>query len=242
MTGANRFIKVKTLRFLGIIIMTLHLSVAAGQSKLKNQPKYDRKQLHFGFSLGLNYYDFHIQEIEDLAALEGYYSVQSVVSPGYTIRIISNLRLGDFWDLRFCPGFAATERELTFDLVDPITDSREMISRKIESSFIEMPLLLKWKSERVNNYRLYMLGGAKYNLDLSSKQDVIDDRIFKIRKNDLFYEFGVGIDIYFEFFKFSPQIVGSWGFADLMVDDGTFFIEGINRLESRAIMINFTFE
>ena len=242
MMGLIRFKKVKTLRYLGMLVMVLSVFCAAGQNKLKNQPKYDRKPLHFGFSLGLNYYDFHIQEIKDLAALDGYYHVQSAVSPGYTIRIISNLRLGDFWDLRFCPGFAATERELIFDIVDPDTDTRGMVSRTIESSFIELPVLLKWKSERVNNYRMYVLGGAKYNLDLSSKEDVVDDRIFKLRQNDLFYEFGVGIDIYFEFFKFSPQIVGSWGFADLMVDDGTFFIEGIHRLESRSIMINFTFE
>ncbi len=242
MISHYRFMEVKTLRFLGLLLMALHISVATGQSKLKNQPKYDRKPVHFGFSLGLNYYDFHIQEIEDLASLDGYYSVQSEVSPGYTIRIISNFRLGDYWDLRFCPGFAATERELIFDIVDPDSDIRSMVSRNIESSFIEMPLLLKWKSQRVNNYRMYVLGGAKYNLDLSSKEDVVDDRIFKLRQNDLFYEFGVGIDIYFEFFKFSPQIVGSWGFANLKVEDGTFFVDGINRLESRAIMINFTFE
>jgi hypothetical protein len=239
----NRFIHVKTRHYLGILTLMLCTSFVSAQSKPKNQPKYDRKPLHFGFSLGINTYDFHIQEIEDLASLDGYYSVETNASPGYTIRIISNLRLGDFWDLRFCPGFAATERELIFDLENPNNrDRRELVSKTIESSFIEMPLLLKWKSERINNYRLYVLGGTKYNLDLSSNEDVVDDRIFKLRQNDLFYEFGVGIDIYFEFFKFSPQIVGSWGFANMKVEDGTFFVDGLNRLESRAILINFTFE
>ena len=238
----HRLNKVKTLHYIATILLALVSYAAVGQSKLKNQPKYDRKPVHFGFSLGLNYYDFHIQEIEDLASLNGYYSVESAVSPGYTIRLISNFRLGDFWDFRFVPGFAATERELIFDVIDPDTDKRGIVSRTIESSFIEFPFHLKWKSERINNYRMYVMGGFKYDLDLSSKQDVVDDRIFKLRRNDLAYEFGVGIDIYFEFFKFSPQIVGTWGFADLMVDDGTFFVEGIHRLESRAIMINFTFE
>ena len=242
MSFTARFISVKTLRYLAIVLLIMGCGALFAQSRPKNQPKYDRKPLHFGFSLGLNYYDFHIQEIGDLASLDGFYSVESNVSPGYTIRIVSNLRLSDYWDLRFCPGFAATERELIFDVQDPDEDDRELVSRSIESSFIEMPLLLKFKSERINNYRLYVLGGAKYNLDLSSNEDVVDDRIFKLRRNDLFYEFGFGIDIYFEFFKFSPQIVGSWGFADLMVEDGTFLVEGINRLESRSIMINFTFE
>lgn len=117
-----------------------------------------------------------------------------------------------------------------------------MEMRKIGSSFIEMPLRLKWKSERINNYRLYVLSGLKYDLDLASKENVKDNRIFKLTHNDISYEFGFGVDIYFEYFKFSPQIIGTWGFHNLMVRDGTFLVDGIDRLETRAILINFTFE
>ncbi len=239
----SRFIKVKIKGALFLTLLMLSAgSQVFGQRLPKRQPKYDQKPLHFGFSLGINYFDFHIEEIADLAALPGYYSVRSEVSPGYTIRIISNLRLADYLDLRFSPGFAATERSLYFDVINPLTDKRSEEVRKIESSFVELPVALKWKSERIKNYRLYVEGGVKYNIDLASKQDVIDDRIFKLKRNDMAYEFGVGIDIYFEYFKFSPQIVGSWGFADLMVADGTFYVEGINRLQTRALLINFTFE
>lgn len=216
--------------------------IAGAQTRPQNQPRYDRKPLHFGFSLGINFYDFHHQYIEDLNAIEGYYSVESVVNPGYTIRIISNLRLGDFWDLRFTPGFAATERILLFDVIEPISGERQTVERRIESSFVEMPLTLKWKSERINNYRLYVTGGGKYNLDLSSNEKVDDDRIFKLRQNEFYYEFGFGFDFYFEFFKFSPEIIASFGVSDLNVDDGTFYVQGLHRLETRAILINFTFE
>lgn len=243
MHQGTRFFSVKHLRIAFILCLSIAAAAAQAQQLLpKNQPKYDRKTLHFGFSLGFNYYDFHIQKIEDLAALDGYYAVRSEMTPGYTIRIISNLRLADHWDLRFNPGFAATERSLHFDVINPISGLREEITRDIESSFIEMPLLLKWKSNRINNYRLYVIGGVKSNIDLASKEDVVDDRVFKIQRNDLMYDIGFGVDIYFEFFKFSPQIVASWGVTDLMVDDDTFFIEGIHRLETRALLLNFTFE
>lgn len=243
MDMSSRFIHVKLLKLL-IFIAPFCLSLSLAAQRLpQNQPKFDRQPVHFGFSIGLNYMDFNIQEIENLAALPGYYSVQSTQSPGYTIRIISSLRLSDYWDLRFTPGFAATERTLTFDVVEQFTDRRnQSLQRKIESSYVEMPLTLKWKSERIDNYRLYVQGGGKYNLDLASKQDVEDDRIFKVKRNDFFYEFGFGVDIYFEFFKFSPEIIASWGVTDLNVQDGTFLVEGIHRLESRAILINFTFE
>lgn len=213
-----------------------------GQRLPQRQPHFDEKPYHFGFSLGFNYYDFRIQEIADLAGLEGYYNVQSEVSPGYTIRIISSLRLAEYLDLRFTPGFAATERKLHFDVVEPITERRMMVERRIESSFIELPFTLKWKSQRINDYRLYVQGGIKHNIDLASDEDVVDDRVFKIRQNDFAYELGIGVDLYFEFFKFSPEIIATFGVSDLMVPDGTFYVEGIDKLQSRAILINFTFE
>lgn len=215
---------------------------ADAQRGLKNQPNYDKKRLHFGFNVGVNYWDFNLEPIRDLAALQGYYSVRSVVQPGYNIGIVSNLRLSDHFDFRVLPAFASTERILYFTVDDQFTGKPVEIERKIQSSFIEIPFLLKFKSDRVGNYRMYVLGGGKYNLDLSSKKDVLDDRFFKINNTDLSYELGFGLDFYFEFFKFSPQIKASWGFADMLIQDDTFFVDGITRLESRALLISLNFE
>ena len=243
MPNGNRLIIVNKLKIYILASLALFTIAASGQKLPKHQPKYDYKPIHFGFMLGINYYDFHVQTIEDLSVIEpGYYSVRTETAPGYSIGIIANLRLSDHFDLRFIPTFSATERTLIFDVIEPITDRRMEVKRDITSSFIDFPLELKWKSERVKNYRLYVLGGVKYSYDVSSNEDVEDDRVFKIPHNDLAYEFGFGVDIYFEFFKFSPQIKGSWGFADLIVDDGTYYIQGLHRLESRGVFINFTFE
>lgn len=211
-------------------------------SKPKNNPKYDTRKIHFGFSVGLNYVDFKVQPIEDLAALPGYYSIRSETTPGYTFAIISNLRLGHHVDFRFLPAYSTTIRKLYFDVIEPLSEERQTIEREIESSYIEFPFRLKWKSERVNNYRLYTVGGVKYNLDLASNEDVIDDRIFKIKSNDLMYEVGFGFDVYFDYFKFSPQIIASFGVNNLLVNDDTFYIQGIEDIRTRAILINFTFE
>jgi len=230
-------------RLLITLIFTLVIfTQAIGQRALQNQPRYDRRIIHFGFSIGINYYDFQARPMEDLGALEGYYSIETVTRPGYTIGIISNLRLARFLDLRFIPSFASTTRTLKFDVIEPLSGDRQIVTRDVESSYIEFPFELKYKSERIDNYRLYVLGGFKYNLDLASNEDAEDDRIFKIKSNDLFYEVGFGVDIYFEYFKFSPQIKASFGFANLLVQDDTFYVEGIDILQSRAILINFTFE
>jgi len=226
-----------------VLIICFSLTAAAQGKRLKNNPKYDRKPLHFGFSIGVNYYDFKLQQLADLSAdLPGYYSVRTRVAPGYSIHIISNIRLGAHWDFRFNPGFASTVRTLEFDVVNPFTEQRGTATREITSSFLEFPFHFKFKSDRVGNYRLHLIGGPKYAIDLASDEDVVDDRVFKIKSNDISYEIGFGTDIYFEYFKFSPQIIANFGLSNMRVEDDTFLAAGIESISTRSILINFTFE
>lgn len=232
----------KTRAYIAFLLVFLAFSGFGQSRKLKNQPKYDTKKIHFGFSTGLNYYDFRIETIENLSDLTGYYSVKSVTEPGYTISIISNLRLGHHLDLRFYPGYASTVRKLHFDVLNQYSGLRETEIRDIASSFIEFPFDLKFKSQRINNYRAYTTVGIKYALDLASDEKVEDDRVFKLINDDYSYTIGVGWDFYFEFFKFSTELRGIWGFNNLKVEDGTFLVEGIDKIKTRGILINLTFE
>lgn len=243
MEKPHRLIVVKKqILILSLLCLFMGLETQAQRKKIQNRPNYEDQRLHFGFSVGFNFYDFHIQQVGNLVEIPGYYSISTVVNPGYNINIISNLRLTKYMDIRFNPGFASTSRMIKFDILDPNSQERETVQREITTSAIEFPIELKYRAKRINNYSMYVIGGFKYNKDLASKENSVDERVFKIKSNDLFYEFGFGLDFYFEYFKFSPQIKASFGFADILVQDGTFLIEGINRLESRSILLNFTFE
>ena len=211
-------------------------------SRLQNQPKYDNRTVHFGFCLGINFFDFQIRQKADLAANPNLFSLYSDPSPGYSIGIISNLRLAEFLDLRFIPTFAATVRRLYVDMIDPYTLERGIKEFEVESSFIQFPFELKYKSERINNHRWYVLGAIQYSIDLASQEKVEDDTIFKIKRNSTDAQIGVGVDIYFEYFKFSPQIKASFGLNSLLVEDGTVPVSGIDQLMNRCLLINFTFE
>ena len=229
--------------FILLIFLGLSVGAQAQGKQIKNNPRYDRKPLDFGFSIGLNYIDLRTRTLPNLSTeLPGYYRVYSETSPGYSIRIISKLRLSDHWDLRFSPGYAFTLRTLRFDVLNQFTLERELVERQIESSFLEFPMYMKFRADRIGNYRLYLLAGPKYNLDLSSDEDVEDDRVFKLKSNEINYDLGVGVDLYFEFFKFSPQIIYSFGITNQKVDDDTFLAAGLEGVYTRALLINFTFE
>ena len=229
------------LRLLIIVTLLAPLSSAAQFARLRNQPLYDKSELHFGFHIGINNYDFSM-DLKDLSEVSNIFGVESEALPGYNINIISNLRLTEHFDLRFTPGFAATVRKVHFDLVDPILDQRRIVTRQIESSYVQFPFHLKFKSVRVDNYRLYLMGGLRYCNDLASRAKVVDDNLFKLKRHTGDYEFGFGADLYFEYFKFSPQIRASWGLTNLLVQDGTLPVEAFDAIRNRAILVNFTFE
>jgi hypothetical protein len=226
-------------------LLLLGFSTAQGQSrinkKLVNQPKYDYKVLHFGFELGINYIDFNIDQIEDLHSVPGLYGIESVSQPGFTLLLISDLRLGHHLNLRFTPGISYTQRDMHFRLYDSQLGYYEK-SKTVESTFIEFPLYLKFKSVRIGNGRSYVFGGAKYMIDMASQEKVDDPDLFRVKRHDFSYEVGWGVDIYFEYFKFSPQIKATFGVNDVLVYDGTIYTEGISALYTRAFMVSFCFE
>ena len=225
-------------RLFAIVLLLLPSLTHAHCARLRNQPLYDKAGLDFGFHMGMNRYDF-IMDTKDLSEVPDIFAVESEALPGYNINIISNLRLTDHLDLRFTPGFAATVRRLHFDLVNPVTDNRQMITRQIESSYVQFPLHLKFKSVRIDNYRLYLMGGVRYTNDLASKAKVVDDNLFKLKRHSGDYEVGIGADFYFEYFKFSPQLRASWGLTNLLVQDGTLPVDAFDGIRNRAIMITF---
>ncbi|MCH9809658.1 MAG: PorT family protein [Bacteroidetes bacterium] len=223
------------------IVLCAPLFASAQFSRLRNQPLFDKTPLHFGFHIGLNWYDFNT-DLADLSEQPDLFGVTSEALPGYNINIVSNLRLTEHLDLRFTPGFAATVRKLHFDMIHPFTGERTIITRQIESSYVQFPLHLKFKSVRIDNYKLYLMGGIRYTNDLASKAKVVDDGLFKLQRHVADYEVGFGADFYFEYFKFSPQIRAAWGLTDLLVQDGTPQVEAFDALRNQAVLINFTFE
>ena len=55
-------------------------------------------------------------------------------------------------------------------------------------------------------------------------------------------EFGIGLDIYQEWYKFSPEVRFSRGMVNMLKDDINEFSEGIESLHTNMITIYFLFE
>ena len=235
----------KSIKYLIILLLLLGINDSYGQRRKKpqNLPRYDFKKLHFGFTLGMNELNFNIKKNSSTLTNDTLLTLLSNSQKGFNLGIVSNLRLGKYTDLRFIPTLVFGERNLNYGFIDTNGVSDENIKR-IESTLIDFPVYIKYKSERYNNFRTYVLGGMKYSLDIAS-QDRIDDEgqeIVKLKKNDLMGEIGFGIDCYLEYFKFSPQIKISYGLLNLLTKDKSVYTQSINRLTTNGWMLSFTFE
>ena len=205
-----------------------------------NLPNYDNKPIHFGFLIGLNTLDFKLTPVSNVE--DELFVIQSQNQKGFNLGVVSNMRLGNNLDFRFIPTLSLAERRIFYTLNDNTVLTDE--NKKIESTFIEFPISIKYKSSRYNNGRAYIMTGLKYSLDLASQRNIDDEglEIVKIKKDDFLYEIGLGLDFYLPYFKFSPELKANFGLTNLVVNDGSIYSRSIKGMKTRGFSISFTFE
>ena len=210
---------------------------------LPNLPKYDRKLFHFGFTLGVNFSDFVVGQRDQTSSQDTVYVAESVSQPGFNLGIVTDLRVGRYFNLRFIPGIAFVGRKM--DYTQLVDDTIPIVTTKpTESVFFDFPLYFKFKSRRLGNFRAYILAGGKFRIDMSSQEKVEDtkEQLLKLKKFDYTYDMGVGADFYLEFFKLGIEAKVSFGLNNFLVDDGTIYSNSIKSLNSKTFLLSFYFE
>jgi len=235
----------KSIKYIILLFLYIGINDTFGQrhKKPQNLLQYDSKKLHFGFTLGMNELNFNVKKNSSTITNDTLLTLLSNSQKGFNLGIVSNLRIGKYTDLRFIPALVFGERHLYYGFIDSNQVNQQKIKR-IESTLIDFPIYIKYKSARYNNFRTYVLAGVKYSLDIASQDKINDEgqEIVKLKRNDLMGEIGFGIDYYLEYFKFSPQIKLSYGILNLLSQDETVYTRSINSLSTNGWMISFTFE
>lgn len=235
--------------------------VLAQRSKVPNMRNYDHAPYHFGFLLGSNQMLFTLKPTDGLHEIRFnhlampdvptdssmLYGVSTKPTYGFTIGIVSNLRMGKYFDLRFIPSLSFGERNIEYSILNYRNGNEELISitKKIPSTFVEFPLHVKYKGKRMHNARPYILGGINYKLDLASqekKKAENNDVIIKINRSDIYAEIGVGFDFYANWFKFGTEIKMSYSPMDILQKDATIYTGGLESIKSKIFQVSFTFE
>jgi hypothetical protein len=230
-----------------IVVLISSESISAqlfSREKVLNNENFDKPRFSYGYYLGFNVYDYNIDYTSDVK------DVQVLKSTGLNVGLIGNIRINDYIDIRLEPGLVISRRELNFSntFFNGISYEEKDLIREIQSTLVHIPLLVKFSTKRINNIKPFIVGGVSTGLNLSSQENNPDDNSknnFRVTKNNLYYELGIGIDLYLTWFKFTPSIRGVFSMQDELVNDvdpNSPWTSNLSQMQTRGLFINFTFQ
>ncbi len=227
-----------------LLLLAGGINAYAQRQKPKNSSTYDDKILHFGFSIGFNALDFNTSKSQEYYAVDSLYPEVSFLQPGINIQVIIDYKPLKYFDIRFLPGVSFGQRNMIYYKDQELYDDRQ----KLESSFLEFPLLVKTKGDRLNNFRPYLVAGLNFRYDLAGRKEYDDEEpvYLRLKRPDLYYEAGAGLDIYLPYFKLAVELKMSTGLSDVLVHEPApgyaQYANAIEALHSRIWVLAFHFE
>ncbi len=216
------------------------------KDKVQNRQNHDKKKYRWGYYLGLNGLDYNIDYIQERAEFRPEnQDIEITKTVGFNVGLIGNLRINDHLDLRTEPGVIFNDRQLFFpNIVGSSNDN----TRDIKTTAVYIPLLVKFSTKRLNNFKPFITAGVSTMINLSSNEDNPDDNSagqFRTKTNSLNYELGFGIDFFLPYFKFTPTIRGIWSLTDEVVPDAdpqSNYTRPIEKLATTGVFLNFIFQ
>jgi hypothetical protein len=233
--------------FTGILCCCLMAgeSVSAQLRDYMNLPDHDSKRYYLG--IGFMFESSHLQ----VSAHPKFLQSDSIlyVNPGNTggfgVSGMFTFRLADHLEFRFAfPEFIFASNSISYHVKYPPAGEQTLATKQIQSLLLGFPAQVKFLSDRINNFRVYMLGGINYRYDLASNSSARKaDNLVKLLPSDLSVEAGVGFQIYFPVFILSPELKISEGIKNVHSRDPNLqYSNVIDKIKSRMIVFSLIFE
>lgn len=237
---------IKLLPLLCCFFLMSASGILRGQSVGKGNYNYldfNKRNYYFGITLAYNKSDYRIFKSKNFlpGANDSIATIEGIKGPGFNLQIVSNLKIGENFDIRFLPGFSFSERRVEYD---PLRKNVINYVKPIESVFVELPFHVRYKSAPYYDKRLFVMGGIKYSYDIQSKSRArtIQNNL-RISPTDFQVEMGAGIQMFFPYFIFSPEIKFSHGLGNILIyQNGQRESNVIEKLMSRTFTISLHFE
>lgn len=212
--------------------------------KLQNRPYLDQRRFHYGFLFGFQIQDMELQNNGhiDPDTGEQWYADIDNYNPGFTVGVLGELRLNTHFALRVSPTMHFGQKHVLFHEQVSGRDS----TQNLKSTYISVPVDIKFAAPRYNNFRPYLIAGADPMLDLTARKH----GALRMKPVDCYLEVGMGCDIYLPFFKLIPELKFCFGLADILHKERTDLIDGtlmkftnaLDAAHSKMIVLTLYFE
>ena len=229
-----------TLLLLVLLSFSLQETCAQGIGyKRKHLEYYDDKPIHYGILFAVPFTRFNITHNDDYVNKDSAFVIQSPTQAAFRMGFTINAFLNDRFDLRTTPAVSLYDRQVKYSYPGGVTKFE-----KRESTWIELPLLLKYKSERRGNSRMYMVAGVTLGIETNVKRSRGGTSTGKLdtKTSDFSIDYGVGFEQFFEYFKFSPELRFSHGLANVFLPSKNSLGTGIDRMTTHTVTLYLNFE
>lgn len=231
-------------KLLYIIILLLSVATSVAQErKVQNKPYVDYRFLHYGFFVGT-----HVQDVEFInngyvtETGEEWYADVANYTPGFSVGVLADMRLNNYFSLRLIPTMHFGQNNVTFRE----QNSGEVSRQALKTTYIAVPVHVKYAAERFNNYRPYITAGVSPMVNLTVKKQ----KQLLVKRFDCMIEVGFGCDFYLPFFKLIPELKFSFSPLntlqkkrdDLLDANYLKFTESVDKVTSKMITLSLYFE
>ncbi len=233
----------KTIILTSLLIIFFSVNTWA-QAGNYNYRDFQRKPYYFGITLGYNSSDYKIFRSKEFQSESNEIDIiKDINGPGFNLGIVTNLKVGEYFDFRFLPTLSFAERNISYisNFVDglPVTSDQ-----KLESVYVELPFHARYKSAPYKDMRLFVIAGIKYSFDVAGESRRQRDlSLVKLASADFSVEVGAGVQFFFPFFIFSPEFKISQGISNILISEPTKVQASvIEKILNRTFTISLHFE
>lgn len=227
-----------------LLSMLLRGMPLSAQQKVQYLQYEDLRKYHFGFHVGLHAQDLQITHsgAKDINGAAWYGSIPSY-TPGFSVGVLGDYRICDFLSLRTTPSIHFGNKNMAF--VSDQTDC-PVENITVRSNYIMIPVSIRYRGARTNNYRPYLMTGFSIGIDAGIRKH----EEIQLKKLNSYWEFGVGCDLYMPFFRLVPELKFCLGLDDVFQhersdagsDAFVHYTNAFDKITSKLIVLSFQFE
>ena len=240
-----------------ISLLAVALCSHAQGNAVQNRPYTDLRPFHFGVVVGTHFQDMEFNNIgPQMIVAEDGSQVEKVVTCdqdrwdlGFNVGVLGELRLGTYFAFRFAPTMYFGNRHLIFhNHTDRLENGEPVVqTQDMKTVYVGVPLDLQFCAPRLDNARPYVMAGLNPMINLSGG----DNDYVKLKRYDVFFEIGLGCDVYLPFFKLRPELKFCYSLINsldtkhpdrLRDENMKMYAKAVDSARSKMIVLSFYFE
>lgn len=219
----------------------------AQERKIQNRPFLDDRVWHYGFLVGFNIQDLRLANngtayVNQNHNVEYWYADVPEYTPGFSVGVLGELKANDWLSVRIIPTMHFGDKKVVFKE----QRSGNVAEQYVKSTYLSVPFDLKISAARFNNYRPYVVTGLAPTLDLTVKKG----KELLVKKTDVMFEVGMGLDLYYPFFKMIPELKFCFGLKNILDKNRTDlkepsllkYSDALDKAQNSMIVLTLYFE